>query len=349
MTPLSRRALLRAGSAATVAAALPLRAQSTTTLKFHSFWPGQSEFWRTKIIPWTERVAQESGGRLRIVATPDMKLGGSPAQLYDQAREGSVADIVATLPGYTPGRFPRSEVFELPFMMSNAEVTSLAYWDYLQTAAPNEFKDVQLLTANVHGPGVIHTTAKRIHTVEDLRGLKLRSPTRQVDRLLTFLGVQPVNMPLPGIAPALASGSINGCVVPWEISPAIKLPELCKYHAEFATAGGSLYTSTFVMVMNKAKYASLPPELRKVIDSNSGPLVSASLGKTQQSMDAAGRRGALEHGNSIETLDIAEAQKFKRLSRLVEVEWAEDVNRLGYNGYKLLDTARKLIERYPTA
>lgn len=274
-----------------------------------------------------------------------MQLGGTPVQLYDQAKDG-VVDVVWTLPGNTAGRFPRIEVFELPFMMNNAEATSKAYWEYVQTVAADEFKDTQVLALHVHGPGVIHTADKAVKSVADIKGLKLRAPTRQVTKMLGFLGATPVGMPLPQIPDALSKGTINGCVIPWEVVPSVKVHELTKYHAEFNPAGGSLYTTTFVMAMNKAKYNSLAPDLKKVIDNNSGLATSAWLGKTQQGNDPVGRKSATDRSNNIFTIDVAEAQQFRRMSRLVEVEWMEDMKKRGFDGYKLLETARNLIEKH---
>ncbi|MDO9090029.1 MAG: TRAP transporter substrate-binding protein, partial [Burkholderiaceae bacterium] len=243
-------------------------------------------------------------------------------------------------------RFPRIEVFELPFMMSNAEATSKAYWEYVQTAAPDEFKDTQVLALHVHGPGVIHTVDKPVHSVNDMRGLKLRAPTRQVTKLLGVLGSIPVGMPLPGITDALSKGTINGCVIPWEVVPSIKVNELTRFHAEFDPAGGSLYTTTFVMAMNKARYNSLAPDLRKVIDNNSGLATSAWLGRVQQGNDPRGRKSASDRKNTIFTVGPAEAQEFRRRSRTIEVEWMEDMNKRGFDGRKLMETARSLIEKH---
>ena len=153
-------------------------------------------------------------------------------------------------------------------------------------------------------------------------------------------------MPLPGIPDALSKGTINGCVIPWEVVPSVKVHELTKFHAEFEPAGGSLYTTTFVMAMNKAKYASLAPDLKKVLDNNSGMAASAWLGKTQQGNDPLGRKAAVDRGNTIFTVSAAEAQDFRRKSRSIEVEWVEDMNKRGFDGRKLLDTARALIDKH---
>ena len=212
-----------------------------------------SNVWLTMHKPWMEKVEKESGGRIKFEAYPAMQLGGTPVQLYDQARDG-VVDIVWTLPGNTAGRFPRIEVFELPFMMNNAEATSKAYWEYFQTQCPDEFKETQVLALHVHGPGMFHTVAKQVKSAADLRGMKVRGPTRQVTKLLGSLGAIPVGMPLPQIPDALSKGTIEGCVIPWEVVPSVKVHELTKFHSEFPASSPALYTTTFVMAMNKAKY-----------------------------------------------------------------------------------------------
>jgi TRAP-type C4-dicarboxylate transport system substrate-binding protein len=339
---IQRRTLLKTGAAAALGApALSGLAQQAVTLKFHTFMSPSSNVWLAMHKPWMDKVEKESGGRIKFEGYPAMQLGGTPVQLYDQAKDG-VVDVVWTLPGNTAGRFPRIEVFELPFMMSNAEATSKAYWEYVQTVAPDEFKDTQVLALQVHGPGVIHTVDKPVKSINDMRGLKLRAPTRQVTKLMGVLGATPVGMPLPQIPDALSKGTINGCVIPWEVVPSVKVNELTKFHAEFDPAGGSLYTTTFV----KAKYNSLAPDLKKVIDNNSGMATSAWLGKVQQGNDVPGRKTASDRGNTIYTVSAAEAQEFRRKSRTVEVEWVEDMNKKGFDGKKLLDTARSLIEKH---
>ncbi len=343
---IQRRSILKSGAAVALGApALSGLAQQAVTLKFHTFMAPQSQVWLDMHKPWMEKVEKESNGRIKFEGYPAMQLGGTPVQLYDQAKDG-VVDIVWTLPGNTAGRFPRIEVFELPFMMSNAEATSKAFWEYVQTVAQDEFKDTQVLALQVHGPGVIHTLDKPVKSVADMRGLKLRAPTRQVTKLLASLGATPVGMPLPSIPDALSKGTINGCVIPWEVVPSVKVNELTKFHAEFDPKGGCLYTTTFVMAMNKAKYNSLAPDLKKVIDNNSGMATSAWLGKIQQGNDPKGRKTASDRGNTIFTVGEAEAQEFRRKSRAIEVEWMEDMNKRGFDGRKLLDTARALIDKH---
>lgn len=343
---MKRRSLLQGAAAAALGApGLAALAQQSVTLKFHTFMAPQSNVWLSMHKPWMEKVEKESGGRIKFEGYPAMQLGGTPVQLYDQARDG-VVDVVWTLPGNTAGRFPRVEVFELPFIMTNAEATSKAYWEYVQTQAPDEFKETQTIALHVHGPGMFHSATKLIKSPGDLRGMKVRGPTRQITKMLGALGATPVGMPLPQIPDALSKGTIDACVIPWEVVPSIKVDELTKNHTEFPANGLALYTTTFVMAMNKPKYESLSPELKKVIDANSGLATSAWLGKTQQGNDPNGRKISQEKGGTIYTLSDAEAQPFHKVAGPIEDEWAADMNKRGFDGKKLLQSARDLIAKH---
>lgn len=342
---MKRRTFVQGAAAATLGTPLATLAQQTVTLKFHTFMSPQSNVWLSMHKPWMEKVEKESGGRIKFEGYPAMQLGGTPVQLYDQARDG-VVDIVWTLPGNTAGRFPRIEVFELPFMMNNAEATSKAYWEYFQTVAPDEFKETQVLALQVHGPGMFHSASKQIRTAADLKGMKVRGPTRQVTKLLGSLGAIPVGMPLPQIPDALSKGTIDACVIPWEVVPSVKVHELTKFHSEFDSTGPALYTTTFVMAMNKPKYDALAPDLKKVIDANSGLATSAWLGKTQQGNDANGRKSAVDRGNSIVQIGAAERAEFVKLSAAVDDEWVADMTKRGFDGKKLLQTAKDLIAKH---
>ena len=344
---MKRRQFVQGTAAAAVLGAPHLSglAQQTVTLKFHTFMAPMSNVWLTMHKPWMEKVEKDSGGRIKFEGYPAMQLGGTPVQLYDQARDG-VVDIVWTLPGNTAGRFPRIEVFELPFMMNNAEATSKAYWEFVQTQAPDEFKDTHVIALHVHGPGMFHSANKQIKSVADLKGMKVRGPTRQITKMLGSVGATPVGMPLPAITDALSKGTIDACAIPWEVVPSIKVHELTKFHSEFDNTGGALYTTTFVMAMNKAKYNSLAPDLKKVIDANSGMAASAWLGKTQQGNDPAGRKPAVDRGNTIYQFTAAQREEFIKLSSNVDDEWVADMDKRGFKGAQLLSTAKALIAKH---
>lgn len=343
---IQRRSVLKASTAiALFSSAFVAFAQQTVTLKFHTFMAPSSNVWTLIHKPWMEKVEKESGGRIKFEGYPAMQLGGNPPQLYDQVRDG-VVDVVWTLPGYTAGRFVRGEVFELPFIMGEAESTSRAYWEYIHTQAPDEFKEVKVLALHVHGRGVFHTRDKAVRTPADLKGMKVRAPTRQVTKLLTAFGAIPVGMPLPAVPDALSKGTIDGVATPWDVVPSVKVHELTKFSSEFPVSAPALYTATFVMAMNRAKYDSLPPDLKKVIDANSGIETSAQFGKITQDSDAIGLKAAMDRKNTIITISPADSAEFVKLSSSIDDEWVADMNKRGYDGKKLLNSAIGLIAKY---
>ena len=346
---MKRRSLIQGAAAAALGVpTLQGFAQQSVTLKFHTFMAPQSNVWLTMHKPWMDKVEKDSGGRIKFEGYPAMQLGGTPVQLYDQARDG-VVDVIWTLPGNTAGRFPRIEVFELPFMMNNAEATSKAYWEYVQTNAADEFKETQVIALHVHGPGMFHSANKQIKTAADLKGMKVRGPTRQVTKLLGALGATPVGMPLPQIPDALSKGTVEACVIPWEVVPSVKVHELTKFHSEFAPTSPALYTTTFVMAMNKAKYESLSPDLKKIIDANSGLATSAWLGKTQQGNDPIGRKAAADRGNTITTFSAAETADFTKVAGALDDEWMADMDKRGFKGKALFESAKALIAKHGKA
>ena len=216
------------------------------TLKFHTMVPMPANSNAKFVKPWADKVKKESNGEIITEMYPSMQLGGKPPQLVDQAREG-VVDIVWTVAGYTPGRFPRLSVFELPFMPTNAKVTAQAVQEFVETEGAEDLKDYKILAVHVHSPGMIHTKNTIIKSVSDFKGLKLRGPTRSATSLLKKLGATPVGMPIPKVAPSLSKGVISGMVVPWEIMPSFKLQELTKSHTNVAGNRG-LYTTPFLFL-----------------------------------------------------------------------------------------------------
>lgn len=339
------RAVLAGALAMTglMAGAFPAPAQEVT-LRLHQFLPAQANVPAHVLDPWADKVEKDSGGRIRIERYPAMQLGGKPPELIDQAIDGTV-DIIWTVVGYTPGRFPRVEVFELPFMTTDAEATSRAYWDLFEKEMKDrDFKDVHVIGTWVHGPGIIHSHAP-IARLEDMKGKKLRAPTRVITGLLEDLGAAAIGMPVPAVTEALSKGVIDGCVIPWEVTTSLKVQELVGNHTEF---GGdhALYTAAFVLAMNKARYEGLPDDLKKVLDDNSGQEFSAFAGRTQAEWDAPARKIALERGNRIVTLDGAEVERWKEAAKKSYARWVEEMKGRGIDGQALIDEARALIDKH---
>lgn len=322
----------------------PALAQESVTLRLHQFLPAQGTVPAKALLPWTKKIEAESQGRLKIQMFNSMQLGGTPPQLFDQARDG-VVDIVWTLQGYTPGRFPRTEVFELPFLAGlSAEKTSRALWDYVQKNAMDEYKDVHVLAFHTHGPGLFHTK-QAVTGLESLRGMKIRGGTRVVNSMLTQLGATPVGMPVPAVTEALSKGVLDGTTIPWEVVPALKVQELVKHHTGFA-GDRALYVTTFIVAMNKASYNKLPADLKKVLDDNSGVEFGAMIARTQDDGDKVGRALAEKEGNTIRELEAAEVQRWRRTAGVVETNWVKDMQGKNIDGARLVSEARTLVSKH---
>jgi TRAP-type C4-dicarboxylate transport system substrate-binding protein len=332
-------------AAGLMCSALTVQAQAIT-LKVHHFLGPQSIQHTTMLKTWCDNIAKDSNNRLNCQIYPAMQLGGSPPQLFDQAKDG-VADVVWTVAGYSAGRFARSQVFELPFMMTNAGATSRAAWDFAQKYAQDEYKDVKLLAVHVHGPGVIFSKSKPVTKIEDLKGMKVRGPTATVTKMLGMMGATPVGMPVPAVPEALSKGVIDAAVIPFEVAPGLKVHELTKFSTETEKSSPALYTTVFVVPMNKAKYESLPADLKAVIDKNSGREFSAYLGTTQEGNDVPSRKVFTETaGYTMTTLPTAELDRWKKATSTLDDEWIADMNKRGFQGQAMYDDAVKMIKGY---
>lgn len=324
------------------AGAAQAQSDKVYTLRVHHFLPPTSNAQVKFIEPWCAKIQAESAGRLKCQIYPAMQMGGTPPQLFDQAKDG-VADIVWAVPGYQAGRFLVSEVFELPFMGTSAEKSSRALWTYATKNATAEFKGVRPLVFHVISGMALHTTGKQVRTMADLGGMKLRAPTRLATKMVSALGAAPVPMPMPMVAESLAKGVIDGAMMPWEVVPTIKAQEIVKYHTETDPSMPLMSTTTFVLAMSPARYDGLPPELKQVIDANSGPEVSAWAGRIWDEATLTGRQSGIDRKNTFHTVPADEVSKWQKASESVALEWVKEVSAKGYDGQKLLDEARALL------
>jgi TRAP-type C4-dicarboxylate transport system substrate-binding protein len=319
-------------------------AAQEVVLKVHHFLPPQATIQAAFFNQWCEKIGKESAGKLKCQIYPAMQLGGTPPQLFDQARDG-VADIIWTIPTYQAGRFLKSEVFELPFMAKNAETGSPALWEYIQKNSLDEFKGTKLIAAHLHDGSLLHFSGKQVKTLDELKGLKVRAPTRIGSKFLAALGAAPVQMPVPQVTEAISKGVIDGTMVPWEIVPTIKLQEVAKYHLDSAAALPRMSNSIFVVAMNQAKYDSLPPDLKKVIDANSGIETSKAIGKAFDATTEPGKKSAAAAGGVFDILSTAEYDRWNKATESVVTEWISDTNAKGGNGKALYEDAKAMIKK----
>ncbi|MDR9483913.1 MAG: TRAP transporter substrate-binding protein [Sediminimonas sp.] len=310
-------------------------------MRLHQFLPPPAVVPSKILKPWGERLAAATDGALNIQHFDAMSLGGRPPELFDQARDG-VVDLSMTLTGYTPGRFSRSEVFELPFMMTNPVATGLAYQQMIEEDfQQSEFSDVKILAGWVHGPGVLHSIDP-ITRLEDMAGKTMRGPTRVINKMLAELGAEPVGLPVPAIPEAISKGVVNGTVIPWEVTSALRLSELVGNHTEF-NGTEALYTATIILAMNKSQYEALPDELREVLDAESGANLARFASQVMWDQDAPARATAVDAGNNIIQLDEAEVARWKAAAEPVTAAWIQEMEDKGIDGQALIDRAKALI------
>lgn len=328
-------------AAAIMAVSASMATAQDVSLRIHHFMSEGSTLHTETLMALEKALESKSGGRIAVDLFASMSLGGTPADLYDQAVDGAV-DIILTLPGYTAGRFPQTEVFELPFLMESVPATGGAFYDMVQSDLQDgEYDETKILGAWVHGPGVLHGKTP-ITTLEDMAGRETRGPTRAITNLLGELGAIPVGMPLPAIPENLSKGVINSTALPWEITPSIRLSELVTNHTEF-DSDKALYTATFILAMNWDAYDAMPEDLRALLDAETGKTFSMNASASMQAADAVGRQIAVDAGNTFVLLDPAEVARWEAAAQPVYDKWIEASAGEGFDGAETIAKARALI------
>lgn len=327
-----------------LAAMTGVAAAQEVTLRIHHFLSADAPIQKGLFEPWEKTVEEQSGGRIDVQIYPSMQLGGKPPQLYDQARDG-VVDIAWTLLGYTPGRFPISEAFELPFMAGTATETTMALQDYQAKYMGDELKDVHPLVLHAPAAYKFHTKDKPIAAMGDLAGLKIRAPSRTMTDGLNALGATAVGMPVPEVPQALTTGVIDGAVIPWEVFGSLRIESVTKDHTEFGSDNGGLSTSVMALVMNKAKYDALPDDLKKVIDDNSGAALAAMAGEVLDAAEVEERQKAVDAGHTITIIPEADLAEWKEASQPVIDAWVKSMNDSGHDGQAMLDDAQAMLAK----
>jgi len=340
--------MARTTSLVTGAAAALLFAASAAapevTLTVHHFLgpkaPAQAAF----LEPWAERVEAASQGRIAIEIFPSMSLGGRPPELYSQARDG-VADIVWTLLGYTPGAFPRTEVFELPTVhRGSAEATSQAIQDIIEMDGA-DFADTHPLLIYTHAGQTLFMVDEPVRSPEDVQGMKLRIPSRSGAMLIEEWGAEPVGMPVPDLPQALSRGAVDGALIPFEVSLPLRVHELVG-SATRGEGGRRFGTSVFIFTMNKDRYESLPDDLKAVIDAHSGANIAQEIGRLWDAVEEPGIEAMAAAGNEIIELSAKAQAAFDERAQAVEERWIAEANGQGLDGAALVAAAKEAVARY---
>ena len=312
----------------------------TLTLRVHTFNSPNSIAVSEFLEPWAVEIGTQSEGRVAVQVFPAMQLGGRPADLYGQARDG-VVDAVWTLPGYSPGRFPLTEVFELPFVCGDAEATSQALTEFHRKWMRDEYQDTHPLVFHTTAPGQLHTVKHPVRRLADLHGLKVRAASQTTAALLEAFGAVPVGMPVPQVYEALARGVVDGAWLPWTIMRPFRLYEVTGHHTE-----AFLGCTPFVLTMNKARYQGLPAEIKQILTNTTGMALAKRLGRLWQEDEQSGRQLAIERGHPILPLPDPQRALWQAAAAPVIDRWVAKVDALGYDGRALLADAKRLVADY---
>lgn len=326
--------------AAALAAALPAGAQEFAFTLHHMLSP-QSAAHREMLEPWARRVMDRSQGRIGIEIYPSMTLGGTPPELVSQARDG-VVDIVWTVAGYTPGLHPRSEVIELPGVFSgDARAAGLALHDMFDMLR-DDFDGLHVLWLHTHGGMAIQTRERLVRTPADARGMRIRTPSRTGAWAIEALGAIPVATPVPELPQALARGTVDAAIIPFEIIPPLQLQEQTRYQIE--GAGGMRFgTALFHVSMNADRWNALPAEIREVFAAETGRDWWGEAGAIWEATEAWGIGVATAAGNEHVVLTVAETDAFLAALAPVVDRWTSDVAGQGIDGAALAARARELV------
>jgi TRAP-type C4-dicarboxylate transport system substrate-binding protein len=274
----TRRKFLKSGIAATAASTLPapaVLAQAAEEIKLHSFVPPTHVIWTDVITPWAADVAKRSNNRLTIRLFPAMQLGGKPPELYRQTLQG-ITDATFTLPGYTSNDFPMMMLTELPGAANSAEDGTKKLWANFDKYLARDFKGAKVLSLWNSDSASLMAKSKGLSNMEDIKGMKIRTPSAAQTAQLETLGATPIDMPAPAIYNNLDRGVIDATMIPMSAALDFKLIEVARHY----TIDAPLGRSPFLVAMNEARYNKLPAELKKVIDDTTGLSLSLKCAQT---------------------------------------------------------------------
>ena len=286
---------------------------------------------------WCDLLEKNTSGKMKCNMLPR---GVSPAPgTYDAIKNG-LADISYTVHGYTPGRFVYTQMGEFPFLGNSAESISVAFSKvtakYPQFAAENT--GVKVLTLFTHGPGIVFNTKRPITKAADLDGLKFRIGGGMVNEISKTLGMNATLKPAPDSYELLAGGVMDGTLFPAESTESFRIDKIIKHATTFP---GGLYNTSFVFLMNQARYDKLSAEEKKAIDAISGETAARIFGRGWDKVDT--RAFALMQANGVQVTkaDAKFVAEIKSKTSALESKWVKEAEAKG------LKDAAKVLPEFP--
>ena len=315
--------LATAAVAALLCGAPGAQAQEKTFDLKISHWVPPSHPLQKALEEWGASVEKDSGGTIHYKVYPAQQLGKA-FDHYDMARDG-IADLTYINPGYQPGRFPIIAAGELPFLMSNGKGGSQAIDAWYRKYAAKEMKDVKFCLAFVHDPGALHSVSKKIMVPGDIKGMKIRPAQGTIATFVKQLGGTNVDAAAPEVRDVLEKHVADAVTFPWGSILLFGIDKVTKYHMEMP-----LYTTTFVMVFNKAKYEQMDAKQKKVIDDHCTSQWALKIAGPWADFEHAGiAKIKAEAGHEVYTLSPAQVAEWRKAAAPLEATWAAGAKKAG--------------------
>ncbi len=310
-------------------------------LRYHHHDPAQSYTHQNAHLAFAKMIEEKSGGRIKVTVYPAETLGKS-ATAIDMAING-IADLSWGFIGQFPGRFPVSDMLGLPKMDLQTGVQgSRAIFEAYQTSPEiqKEWEQVHLILLHTTAPHRLAFGSKKVQTMEDMKGLRIRSLGGAPLRYLQALGANPVTVPAPESFEGIQKGTIDGATFDWNGIGSFRLDDICKYVLE-----DDFYPSTFFLIMNKKRWDSLSPDLQKMFD-DLAPIGVDLYGKAWQDGSDQYKKTALGKGVQVLTLSAEESARWRKAAESVWEEQVKLADAKGANGKALLDKVRTLMAKH---
>ena len=291
---------------------------------------------------WCTMLEQKTSNKVKCNYLP--RAVSAPPGTFDAVRNG-LADLSFTVHGYTAGRFATTQFVEVPFLGDSSEVTSVAFQRmYVKNPAiADEHKGVKVLTVFTHGPGIVFNTKKPVAKMEDLTGMKWRIGGGMVNEISKALGMNVTLKPAPESYELLSTGVMDGTLFPAESVEGFKIDKVIKYATLFP---GGLYNTSFVFMMNQAKFDSMPADVKKVIDEMSGEFAARMIGRGWDKVDRRGMAFMQANGVQFTKADPAFVKAVTDKTTPLEDKWAAEAEKKGLkNAKKVLADFRAEIKK----
>jgi len=279
-------------------------------------------------VEWGKEIEKRTNGRVKVTVFPGGTLTPA-AQCYDGVVKG-LSDVGLSVLGYTRGRFPLTEVIDLPLGYEKGLEATKLINIYYKKFMPKEFNDVKVMFLHAHGPGILHTK-KPVAKLEDLKGVKIACHGLSA-KIVGALGAVPVAMPMPERYDAISKGVAEGGVFPLEALKGWKLGEVVN---STTLNYGSAYTTGFFVVMNKEKWSALPADVQKTIEKVNQEWIDKT-GKVWDDIDKSGREFTLKLGNKIVPLSKEENGRWAKAASPILDEYVKEMKEKGLTGEEAL-------------